>query len=581
MDQTFNNANFENGQVVANNSKRSVPKNIKQIGKIEDGLKIYVEDYVKTYIRQIAEEEIAENPVAVLVGEYLRSEEERSVFIYGAIKVDQVWQEEQIIFSEETWTIVYEKIKKYFPDAEIAGWFVCGNDLSEERLEKLCSVHLDNFAGRDKVLFYYELTEKEEQFYKYGDGKLNPYQGYFIYYEKNSEMQGYMVEHKQIKREETTVEDKAVKEFRNLASERKKGSEETKKEAQQSIKRMMYLAGSVLTLVVLAVGVTAMKNQEKVKGLEETIHTISATLNGSPGRDTGQLSGDSGDENIFNIGGEEKLQGGNLTASVNDNENLSVETSLPGVTKLPEKDTENSNITSKDGTNKEKDGVIGEGTTNKDLGANSNQKATNSNTGKEDITQAGNTTQTDPSLENKDSSGAESQSNKESPISNTGTDSNGNNNGSDPFNHENKSDPVITGKENQDTSQPNLENGDKEKKDNIDPANTKSDNISQTNTGQSETPQINTNQGSENKEPENNIKTESAKGVNNEKETSSLGITSDDVIIYTVKSGDTLVGICKRLYGNTSNLQFIKEMNQVIDEDKIYEGQKLAVPKIQ
>ena len=73
----------------------------------------------------------------------------RSVFIYGAIRLEQIWDADKIVFTEDTWTGVYEMIKKYFPEAEIAGWFVCGNDFRDDRAEMLKNTHLDNFAGKD------------------------------------------------------------------------------------------------------------------------------------------------------------------------------------------------------------------------------------------------------------------------------------------------------------------------------------------------------------------------------------------------------------------------------------------------
>ena len=198
MEQTYNHKTTD--------KKRTIPKNIRQIGKIEDGLKIYVEDYVKTYMKQLSEEELSENPTAVLVGEYQRTQEERSVFIYGAIRLEQIWDADKIVFTEDTWTGVYEMIKKYFPEAEIAGWFVCGNDFRDDRAEMLKNTHLDNFAGKDKLLYLYDITEKEEQFYKYEEGTMIPIPGYFIYYEKNEEMQGYLVDHRPPKKAEIFVE---------------------------------------------------------------------------------------------------------------------------------------------------------------------------------------------------------------------------------------------------------------------------------------------------------------------------------------------------------------------------------------
>ena len=47
---------------------------------------------------------------------------------------------------------------------------------------------------------------------------------------------------------------------------------------------------------------------------------------------------------------------------------------------------------------------------------------------------------------------------------------------------------------------------------------------------------------------------------------------------HTVAKGETLVGICRKYYGNCGNMQVILELNQIDDENLIYEGQILYLP---
>ena len=49
-------------------------------------------------------------------------------------------------------------------------------------------IHLDNFAGNDKVCFLKDRAENEEGFYSYEQSGLERQQGYYIYYEKNEKM---------------------------------------------------------------------------------------------------------------------------------------------------------------------------------------------------------------------------------------------------------------------------------------------------------------------------------------------------------------------------------------------------------
>ena len=47
---------------------------------------------------------------------------------------------------------------------------------------------------------------------------------------------------------------------------------------------------------------------------------------------------------------------------------------------------------------------------------------------------------------------------------------------------------------------------------------------------------------------------------------------------YEVQKGDTLYGICKKLYGNTNNIKVIMELNNLDSADSITYGKTLIVP---
>ena len=58
--------------------ERQLPKNVRQIGNVSGNPKIYVEDYVDTYLNQLREK-AKEQPVGViLVGEVLELEDEKA-----------------------------------------------------------------------------------------------------------------------------------------------------------------------------------------------------------------------------------------------------------------------------------------------------------------------------------------------------------------------------------------------------------------------------------------------------------------------------------------------------------------------
>ena len=82
-----------------------LPRNVRQIGKGNENKKIYVEDYVMTYIGRIWEVPKVEPAIGVLLGTVKRAEGGTYLFISGAITVKNIVQSgKDIIFSDETWT---------------------------------------------------------------------------------------------------------------------------------------------------------------------------------------------------------------------------------------------------------------------------------------------------------------------------------------------------------------------------------------------------------------------------------------------------------------------------------------------
>lgn len=170
-----------------------LPKNIKQIGRGGNNPEIYIEDYAEGYLRRLAGNDYAECRVAVLVGEFIKAEGKRYVFIRGAVEAEDVMKENVVQFTSEIWAEVYEKIKRYFPHYEAVGWFLGGPEFLTEVNDTIRQVHLDWFGGRDRVLYKVDPVEKDTVFYLYDKGELKKWPGYCIYYEKNEEMQDFLV----------------------------------------------------------------------------------------------------------------------------------------------------------------------------------------------------------------------------------------------------------------------------------------------------------------------------------------------------------------------------------------------------
>ena len=250
-----------------------MPKNVRQIGKSNSNKKIYVEDYVMTYIKQLAGGDYSACKVAVLVGQCIRLENNRNIFISGAVEVRDIDMSSETTFSNDIWSKVYEEIKKYFVETEIVGWFIGGPGYLLEDKEKITKAHLDNFAGQDKTLFTFDNLEKEEAFYSFENNRLTKLDGYYIYYEKNEEMQTYMIEHREPKSIELNYDDRVSREVRTVLQSKKPAEEENR-----GITRLMYAAGTLLAVIVLVVGAAILNNYDQMKSMQDTLNYLSQNM---------------------------------------------------------------------------------------------------------------------------------------------------------------------------------------------------------------------------------------------------------------------------------------------------------------
>lgn len=253
----------------------AMPRNVRQIGLANGNYRIYVEDYVYTFLSTLSAESKNQGKIAVLTGEIKWTSDMTCIFVKGALAADDMEAAaEHIDFSEEIWKKLQEDKEKYFPDQEIVGWFFAQNQVATEITELFVKVHLRYFGG-EKILMLMEPGEREEAFFRYDNGTLVKVNGYYIYYEKNTQMQTYMIERNQNTGPETSeqVEDKAVRNFRKIIDSKKPEEKEAEKTSVFS-----YAATVCLALAVLATGAAFFQNRQAGTGISEETQTASAVI---------------------------------------------------------------------------------------------------------------------------------------------------------------------------------------------------------------------------------------------------------------------------------------------------------------
>ncbi len=168
-----------------------LPKNIKQIGGGESSVQVYMEDNVALYLNKIPDNE--ENiRYGVLVGSVKQSGGYTYIFVKGALDVKEVF-DNTVLFSDDIWISLNDEIHRYFQGEKVVGWFLSQSFASQNQLSRLKRVHMDNFAGMDKVFFRVDRDEEEESFFVYDNDILRKLSCYHIYYEKNPSMEDYVL----------------------------------------------------------------------------------------------------------------------------------------------------------------------------------------------------------------------------------------------------------------------------------------------------------------------------------------------------------------------------------------------------
>lgn len=252
-----------------------LPKNIRQIGSPSGNKRIYIEDYVVTYLNYIARPGSTCARGAILLGETKKSDIGDVIFISGAVDAQNIeFDMDETEFTEEAWSEIYEQVKEFFPELSVVGWFLSRMGFSTAINEKIEKIHVDNFPGSDKVLLVTDSLESDDAFYMYQRGQLVKQKGYYIYYSRNEAMQAYIVhqrgeatdsENNEIRRKDEEI----IKAYR----EKNSGTSQGKSEGIN----LIYVASAFVVLAMLAMGITVISNYDKVKDMEVTINRLELT----------------------------------------------------------------------------------------------------------------------------------------------------------------------------------------------------------------------------------------------------------------------------------------------------------------
>ena len=257
--------------------ERQFPKNVRQIGNVCDEPKIYVEDYVDTYLNQLRTKAVDAPTGAVFTGEIQKVDGQDVVYISGALRLQEIEiKGTDILIGKEVWDQAEADRKEFFPDLEIVGWCLVetGHPMGLNR--GVNKVHSKSFGRENTIFVWKDALEADELFYAYKYGELMQMGGHYIYYEKNPAMQNYMISTRKkigVSPSEV-VEDRAAKDFRNTVRERMESRND------RSSSRFVYITSALLVVIVLVIGVSAMNNYDKMEAVQSSLESLSQSVNG-------------------------------------------------------------------------------------------------------------------------------------------------------------------------------------------------------------------------------------------------------------------------------------------------------------
>lgn len=169
-----------------------LPKNITQIGEVGKTCKIYVEDYVVSYMKQLNQAALDKSMAIALYGK--RREENGIVyyFVYGACKLDFLQREVRHLSQAQRQEIDRLR-KKYFPEHAFVGYRLLDGDMIEGF--HICEQDICRYIS-----------------------------GYAQFYEKNDAMLAYMLDVREEKEPEQVNQEK-YEEVKKRQEERRASSE--------------------------------------------------------------------------------------------------------------------------------------------------------------------------------------------------------------------------------------------------------------------------------------------------------------------------------------------------------------------
>ncbi len=278
--------------------KFGYPTNIKQIGNVDENLRIYIEDYVYSYLLQYAEAGENEERLAALVGRCMLIDGQTVLFINGAIQGKYLDNEKGILtFSAKSQEYIDNQIDKYFKGLEVVGWLQSQPNYGNFLSASYAKYHIDNFKKPYSVMLVADPIEKINSFFIWNGDRTDIMEskGFFIYYDKNKSMHNYILDNKIVKLNKSDImetKEQPLSEFIDenndeISSERfasqikssRSRSQKVQYTNKYSLKNYYPQIAGFLFIVSMFMGANILSSNVRINKLEGDITNIRTAYN--------------------------------------------------------------------------------------------------------------------------------------------------------------------------------------------------------------------------------------------------------------------------------------------------------------
>lgn len=247
------------------------PKNFRQIGSPSGRQKVYFEDYVYTYLHPLFESP-EETRVCILIGRVKKENDVHYIFVSGAMELPGIeFAGNTPIFLDKVREEICDLIKHRFEGQYLVGWYLDLKGNPPKLTPELERIHRNFFGGRNKIFLLSDSLNREEKLFACENNAIWQKEGYYIYYEKNTQMQDYMISTRE--EAKTTIQpeevvDEALKNYREILLQKE---EKTPRRFHVAF----YSTSFLLILTICVLGINMLNNYDKMKKLEGAISVLS------------------------------------------------------------------------------------------------------------------------------------------------------------------------------------------------------------------------------------------------------------------------------------------------------------------